>query len=353
MFCSKCGSEMAGGAKFCSKCGTVMDSAYLCPDCGKEIALDDVFCPFCGYKIIKSEDEINQEKKKTVETNYRYVSNQFDVIKKYDMGDQKFLLLKAKDAFESGKDALIWIDDLERIVISDESGLFKQDKFIETNCVKNRYASILERRVDRVITSSMKHSVFCCFGNEISKYVFVKDKNNRINVKKKGTCPLKIYDLNEGSRYVLDGIDLKDKNGKPIPNCIALVDENGELIWAKKKKSDSDSDSVFDSLFSKTEDFPAPFFMYDDHLINMLTGKTAIKGIEANGSVKAYKDRYTAKKIIEVSDGGFVNVSYKFYEIGFDFIKPLENMDEAESLSNSPERYVEYNDKLSKYRINL
>ena len=342
MFCSKCGSEMTNGAKFCSKCGTVVDSAYLCPDCGKEIALDDIFCPFCGYKIIKSEDDINQEKKKAIETNYRYISTQFDVIKKYDIEDQKFLLIKAKDVFEEGKDALIWIDNFERIVVSDESGLFNQDKFVEINCIKNSYVRILERRVDRIITSAIKHFVFCCFGNEISKYVVMRDKDNRVDMKKKGTWPLKIYDLNEGSRYILDGIDLKDKKGKSISNCIALMDENGEFIWAKKKKSDSDL--LFGSLFSKTEDFPAPFLMYDDNLINIITGKTVIKGIEANGAVKTYKDKDTAKKIIEVSEGGFGNSSsYKFYEIGFDFIKLIENMDETEGLSSTSERYVEYN----------
>jgi hypothetical protein len=60
MFCSKCGAEMAEGAKFCSTCGQHVDttetapSQSFCPQCGSPLDAGQTFCGKCGYRLTPS-----------------------------------------------------------------------------------------------------------------------------------------------------------------------------------------------------------------------------------------------------------------------------------------------------------
>lgn len=57
MFCSKCGNELAEGAKFCSSCGQPVgvadtaQSASFCPQCGSTVEPGQTFCGKCGYRL--------------------------------------------------------------------------------------------------------------------------------------------------------------------------------------------------------------------------------------------------------------------------------------------------------------
>ncbi len=53
VLCTKCGSGVAGGAKFCPSCGNPMaaaNTAKSCISCGASIGDDVAFCPECGAK---------------------------------------------------------------------------------------------------------------------------------------------------------------------------------------------------------------------------------------------------------------------------------------------------------------
>ena len=57
MFCSKCGNELAEGAKFCGSCGQAVGitdtakSASFCPQCGSTLDAGQTFCGKCGYRL--------------------------------------------------------------------------------------------------------------------------------------------------------------------------------------------------------------------------------------------------------------------------------------------------------------
>ncbi len=51
--CSKCGKELAEGAKFCGECGTKVALSMKCPKCGSELTPEMKFCGECGEKIMQ------------------------------------------------------------------------------------------------------------------------------------------------------------------------------------------------------------------------------------------------------------------------------------------------------------
>lgn len=61
MKCSKCGFELADGAKFCKSCGAqveaVNDDKNICTACGYENKADAVFCTKCGNNIAEKEPQ--------------------------------------------------------------------------------------------------------------------------------------------------------------------------------------------------------------------------------------------------------------------------------------------------------
>ena len=66
-FCSNCGMEVSGDAKYCSRCGASVNEAQVetagtreeiytgkllkCPNCGEILKSFEVSCPSCGYEI--------------------------------------------------------------------------------------------------------------------------------------------------------------------------------------------------------------------------------------------------------------------------------------------------------------
>jgi membrane protease subunit (stomatin/prohibitin family) len=50
-FCTKCGAQIAVGAKFCPECGEKLVSKNKCPQCGTEAAPGKKFCHNCGTKL--------------------------------------------------------------------------------------------------------------------------------------------------------------------------------------------------------------------------------------------------------------------------------------------------------------
>ena len=68
MFCSNCGRQIDGNARFCSFCGTVQQvypveshpkreavvregTIHKCPHCGESLSFDAIICPACGREI--------------------------------------------------------------------------------------------------------------------------------------------------------------------------------------------------------------------------------------------------------------------------------------------------------------
>ncbi len=49
--CTKCGSQLASGAKFCSECGSPVQLNKFCSNCGNQVASDAKFCPNCGKSL--------------------------------------------------------------------------------------------------------------------------------------------------------------------------------------------------------------------------------------------------------------------------------------------------------------
>lgn len=62
--CSKCGSELAEGAKFCGECGAKVTSVHQCPKCGCELSTGAKFCGECGFRLQQQEEvpENNERK---------------------------------------------------------------------------------------------------------------------------------------------------------------------------------------------------------------------------------------------------------------------------------------------------
>ena len=70
--CSRCGSELAEGAKFCGECGAKVTSVHQCPKCGCELSTGAKFCGECGFRLQQQEDVPgNNERKQSdsVKTN--------------------------------------------------------------------------------------------------------------------------------------------------------------------------------------------------------------------------------------------------------------------------------------------
>jgi DNA-directed RNA polymerase subunit RPC12/RpoP len=341
MFCSKCGADMANGAKFCSKCGTAVNSAYICPNCGKEVSLDDIFCPSCGIKVIKTEEELSLEKSVLRNDKLNYIYTNCEVIESFNQG--KTILFKYKNESTHGKYALVLIDDIDRICISDASDYFKWDDFCNENFVKNKNIMILQQEADMVGMISEKNALICYVGSKAFCYRFSLGENNEINEKCDSKLmqiyelskQMKIYELNEGRRYILDGT--------------AVLDEHGNELWKDDNTAAKSNDS---DIFDESENFPAPFWFHCGELINLLTGKCVLRDVKTSAYlIKTFKDKYTSKKIMEISSGElFGDVTYEHYEIKFDSIEKIYYLDDAESLSAQADRYEEYQDGLSKYR---
>lgn len=54
MNCTKCGQDLAEGAKFCSNCGTRVEKQQdhtFCTTCGARLEPSARFCPSCGVKV--------------------------------------------------------------------------------------------------------------------------------------------------------------------------------------------------------------------------------------------------------------------------------------------------------------
>lgn len=70
-YCTKCGNQLAEGAKYCSKCGASVSSSgdesqeanrerfsgtvYKCPSCGQALGAFDSICPSCGHELRSSD----------------------------------------------------------------------------------------------------------------------------------------------------------------------------------------------------------------------------------------------------------------------------------------------------------
>ncbi len=53
MKCSKCGAELAPGARFCRECGAKVEAEKrFCRECGAELCSDAKFCSKCGAKVL-------------------------------------------------------------------------------------------------------------------------------------------------------------------------------------------------------------------------------------------------------------------------------------------------------------
>lgn len=51
MFCTKCGAELVGGAKFCPNCGARIAIRPNCSQCGAQLPEGSKFCPNCGIRV--------------------------------------------------------------------------------------------------------------------------------------------------------------------------------------------------------------------------------------------------------------------------------------------------------------
>ncbi len=50
LFCARCSTQLAPGAKFCHQCGLTVEIKTNCVSCGSQLPPGAQFCPQCGYK---------------------------------------------------------------------------------------------------------------------------------------------------------------------------------------------------------------------------------------------------------------------------------------------------------------
>ena len=333
MFCSKCGAEIGKEAKFCSKCGTAVNSVCFCPECGRKTSLDAIFCPFCGYKIKKNEKDVLQEKNYLRNKKIKLLQSIFQIITSFSVAESTAVLIRKNDAFEKQKNALLWIEDIDKIIIPEDISDFDWQEFLNQNYVKCRNVIILEKKADMIGNGLIQRVLRCYVGNTLVEYEFLVDGNKRVNINRT-TKSMIVYEFNDGKRCIADGKDILDGDG----NFIGKIQNGGDKF-------------ELDSL-SKTESFPAPFILINSDVFNLITGKVVLQGYKDNGFfVRTFKDKYTYKKILEIRMGEpFGNCEYNHYEIKYDKLDIIEELDDLESLSSQPDRYEEYNDPLSEYR---